>query len=155
MNMDSQSQPTGYSEVDPGRSLGDTPESTPLFVWVSLVQGVFYLVTGLWPLFSIETFQKVTGPKVDLWLVKTVGVLIAVIGGVVGRAGLRREVPSDIMLLATGSAAGLTAIDVIYVARRRILPVYLLDAVAEVALIGLWLFIWKRMGSRLSNESGF
>jgi hypothetical protein len=35
-------------------------------------------MTGLWPLVSIGTFQQVTGPKTDLWLVKTVGVLIAV-----------------------------------------------------------------------------
>jgi hypothetical protein len=34
---------------------------------------------------------------------------------------------------------GLTAIDIFYVARRRIAPVYLLDAVAELAIIGGWL----------------
>jgi hypothetical protein len=39
--------------------------------------------------------------------------------------------------LALASAGGLTAIDVTYVAKRRIAPVYLLDAVAELALIAL------------------
>jgi hypothetical protein len=32
------------------------------------------------------------------------------------------------------SAAGLTAVDFIYVAKRRIAPVYLLDAAAELAI---------------------
>jgi len=41
---------------------------------------VYFLLTGIWPLLSMRTFEAVTGPKVDRWLVKTVGVLVAVIG---------------------------------------------------------------------------
>jgi hypothetical protein len=44
---------------------------------VLLAQGIFYLLTGIWPLVSTNTFQKVTGPKQDLWLVRTAGVWIA------------------------------------------------------------------------------
>lgn len=50
-------------------------------------QGLYFLVTGIWPLVHIKSFQWVTGPKVDLWLVKTVGVLIAVMGAVLTLAG--------------------------------------------------------------------
>jgi len=35
------------------------------FTYLCLIQGVYYLLTGLWPLVSIETFQMVTGPKTD------------------------------------------------------------------------------------------
>lgn len=105
---------------------------------VALLQGLFYLVTGVWPLLHIQSFLKVTGPKTDVWLVKTLGVLISVIGAVLGKAGVQRAVNSEMTLLGVGSAAGLTAIDVIYVARRRISPVYLLDAVVELALILGW-----------------
>lgn len=105
---------------------------------VAMLQGLFYLVTGLWPLLHIQSFLKVTGPKTDLWLVKTLGVLISVIGAALGIAGVQRSVNREIALLGVGSAAGLTAIDVIYVARRRIPPVYLLDAAVEVALILGW-----------------
>ena len=42
-------------------------------------------------------------------------------------------------ILGMANDAGLTAIDIVYVARRRIAPVYLLDAVAELAIIGGWL----------------
>ena len=31
--------------------------------FVALVQGVYFLMTGLWPLVSIDTFQRVTAPK--------------------------------------------------------------------------------------------
>ncbi len=110
---------------------------------LAMGQGIFYLITGIWPLLSMGTFQAVTGPKADRWLVKTVGVLISVIGGVLLLSGVRKDESSEIALLATASAAGLTAIDAVYVARKRISPIYLLDAVAEVALIGGW-FLAKR-----------
>ena len=44
------------------------------------IQGLYYLITGIWPLVHMESFLAVTGPKTDLWLVQTVGALIAVIG---------------------------------------------------------------------------
>lgn len=109
---------------------------------VALVQGVYYLVTGIWPLLSMRSFEWITGPKYDRWLVKTVGVLIAVIGGVIMLAGQRKRVTPEIVLLASGSAGGLAAIDVVYVRRGRIRWVYLLDAVAEAGLIGLWGLAW-------------
>jgi hypothetical protein len=99
---------------------------------------VYFTVTGLWAIVDIRSFQKVTGPKVDIWLVKTVGVLIVAVGAVLGLAGKRAEPVPEVPLLAIGSAAGLTVIDIIYVAKKRIRPVYLLDAVAEMGLIALW-----------------
>jgi hypothetical protein len=60
---------------------------------VALVQGLYFLMTGLWPLVSIGTFQQVTGPKINLWLVNTVGVLVAVIGAALILAGVRGKRP--------------------------------------------------------------
>jgi hypothetical protein len=115
-----------------------------LYSLLSWGQAVYYVLTGLWAIVSIRTFQMVTGPKVDIWLVKTVGVLIIAIGSVLGLAGKRGEPVPEVPVLAVSSAAGLTAIDIIYVARRRIRPVYLLDAVAEIGLIALWC-VWSRL----------
>ncbi len=111
---------------------------TTIAAYIALGQGIYYLFTGIWPLLDIRTFQRVTGPKADLWLVKTVGVLISVIGGVLMLSGLRRRTTAEMRVLGLGSAAGLMAIDAVYVSRRRISPIYLLDAVAELALIALW-----------------
>ena len=46
------------------------------------------------------------------------------------------------MLLAAGSAAALGAVDVIYVAKRVIPPIYLADAVPEAILVALWGVAW-------------
>ncbi len=118
--------------------------STLLLRFVGLAQALYYIGTGIWSLVSIDTFQKVTGPKTDLWLVKTVGVLVIVIGGALGLASTRRSTGPEIPVLAVGSAVGLTAIDVIYVAKRRIAPIYLLDALGEIVLILGWVLAWRR-----------
>src|SRR5947209_8975750 len=111
-------------------------------------QGLYYLTTGLWPLISIRTFQMVTGPKTDHlptgreadhWLVMTVGLLVTAIAVTMLTAAWRRSFSPEIVVLAIGSAIGLTAIDIIYVARHVIEPIYLVDAAIEVPLIFAWL----------------
>lgn len=112
--------------------------SPEVFRSVALAQGAYYLFTALWSLVSVGTFQKVTGPKTDVWLVKTVGVLVGVIGAVLGVAGVRRRRSSEMELLGAGSAGALAIVNVYYVAKGRISRVYLLDALAELVLAGCW-----------------
>jgi hypothetical protein len=102
-------------------------------------------MTGIWPLVSIDTFQRVTGPKVDLWLVKTVGVLVAVIGAALILAGMRAEVTPSVLLVAVGSAAALAGVDVIYVSKGVISRIYLLDTLVEVVLMVWWLIELARL----------
>jgi len=106
---------------------------------LAIAHGAFDVVTGVWPLISLRTFEKVTGPKPEGWLVKTAGTLIAGIGAVLALAGARKRVTPEMVTLAVATAAGLTAIDLYYAGvRRRISPVYLLDAVVELGIIGAW-----------------
>src|SRR5690348_8611405 len=105
---------------------------------LAIVQGAYYAATGLWSILHLRSFEAVTGPKVDDWLVKTVGVLVTAIGGALARAGTARRTSPDVALLAAGSAAGLMAIDTWYALRGRISRVYLLDAVAEATLVAAW-----------------
>jgi hypothetical protein len=104
----------------------------------ALTQGLFYLLTGLWPLVSMRTFLWVTGPKTDLWLVKTFSIPVMVIGGVLLLAWGRQTVSLEIGLLAVGVAGGLALADIVYVWKRVIGPVYLFDAAVEAALVLWW-----------------
>ena len=106
--------------------------------FLAIFQGIYFLLTGVWALVSIDTFQKVTGPKIDLWLVKTVGVIVTVIGAVLISAGLRGNVTFEIFLLAVGNAIALAGIDVYYSLKGVISKIYLADAVIELILIILW-----------------
>ncbi|MCC6861118.1 MAG: hypothetical protein IT158_21295 [Bryobacterales bacterium] len=121
---------------------------------LTLFQGVYYATAGLWPLLHMPSFLWMTGPKQDLWLVNTVGVLVAVIGSVLLLAGLRNAIRLEVRVLAAASAAGLGAIDFYYGLTGRIWPVYLLDGVAEAILLGLWIVLsfWRfGSGARLPH----
>ena len=107
---------------------------------VALVQGLFYLATGIWPLLSMETFLKVTGLKTDLWLVMTVGAILAVIGAVLILAVSIGEINASLVVLAMGSAFVLAFVEIIYVAQQVIPLVYLGDAFLELLIIAWWAF---------------
>ena len=105
-----------------------------------LVQGTFYVLTGAWPLLAMWSFELVTGPKTDDWLVRMVGLLAASIGVTLLAAAWRRRVTSEVRLLAVVSALSFAAIDLVYALTGRISAVYLLDAGVELtfaAAVGL------------------
>jgi hypothetical protein len=105
---------------------------------VAAVQGLFYLATGVWPLLHIDSFMAVTGRKTDVWLVYTVGVLVAVVGAVLLLAARSGRTTPEVVLLAVGCALALAGIDVVFVSRGVIDPIYLADAAAEVVLVTWW-----------------
>jgi hypothetical protein len=95
-------------------------------------QGIYYVLTGLWPLVSMETFEKVTGEKTDDWLVYMVGLLAFVIGTVL-LAGVRRATPSlETVMLAVFSTFAFASIDTVFALNGTISRIYLADAVVEV-----------------------
>jgi hypothetical protein len=103
---------------------------------ILLTQGSYYLATGIAPFLSRRLFERVTGPKTEWWLVQTVGGLVTSMGAAMVAGALRDEPPAEVVGMAAGAAGTLAAIDVVYVARRRIAPTYLLDAAAQLALLG-------------------
>ena len=105
---------------------------------LAFAQGVYFIGTGVWPLAHMPSFEAVTGPKADKWLVRTVGVLVTLIGGVMVSAAVRGKVTGEIAALGAGSAAGLGFIDTIYASQGRIAESYLTDAAAEAIIVGGW-----------------
>jgi hypothetical protein len=104
------------------------------------MQGAYFVVTGLWPVLHLSSFEKITGGKVDGWLVKTFGGLIAATGMallVADADGLSSK--RAVRVLGIGSAIALGTSDFIYVKAGRISPVYLLDLVAEAVILAAWL----------------
>jgi hypothetical protein len=123
-----------------GQDTGGGPARTipPLLRMTAVAQGVYYVLTGVWGVVELDSFQAVTGPKVELWLVRTVGVLVTAIGAALLVAVRRGEIAAEEAVLGVGSALGLAAIDVSYVLAGRIPPIYLADAALELVLVVLW-----------------
>jgi hypothetical protein len=105
---------------------------------VALAQGVYFLLSGAWAVVDIASFQRVTGPKTDLWLVRTVALLLASIGAGLIVGGARSELGGGLIVLAVTSAASLIAIELVYVSRRVIAPIYLADAAIEAGFLAAW-----------------
>lgn len=103
------------------------------------LQSVYFVVGGTWPIVHLRSFEAVSGPKVDGWLVKTVGGLLSVVGISLWRSSRQHRITPEIAAVGAGTASVLTAIDFVYVKRRRISPVYLLDGVANLILVLGWL----------------
>jgi hypothetical protein len=106
---------------------------------IALVQGAYYLTTGLWPLIHMRSFVAVTGPKRELWLVRTVGLLATAIAiPLLRAAAARRPVGDDVAALSASTAAAFVAADVPPVVTGRISPIYLADAAVEAVFLAWW-----------------
>lgn len=106
---------------------------------IGIAQGVYYLVTALWPLVSLRTFIIVTGPKTDVWLVKTVGALLVVIGIALIVGSNNEQTNANTICLGVLSALVLALIDIYYTLRKVIHKIYLGEAVVELAFVFLWI----------------
>ena len=111
---------------------------------MSLIQGLYFTLTGLWPLIHMETFLAVTGPKTDLWLVRTVSLLITAIGLALLTAAKQNQATLPVAVLGTCSAAFLGWVDAYYALTGVIWPVYLLDAFPEAAIVIGWILAHTR-----------
>ena len=105
---------------------------------VAFSQGVYFLATGIWPLVHMESFEAMTGPKADKWLVRTVGVLVGVAGGVLLRAAARNRVTPEISALGVASSASLGAVDTLYAIRGDSSRIYLADSAVHGAFVAGW-----------------
>jgi hypothetical protein len=117
-----------------------------------ILQGLYFLVTGIWPLLHIRSFMAITGPKVDIWLVRTFGALVAVCGAAILSGVAGKRVTDEMRSLGAGSATVLAMSDLYYVAKGRIAPTYLLDALTEVIFAVWGVRSWRRAGKQASRR---
>ena len=94
------------------------------------VQGAYYVGSGLWPVLHMRSFEALTGPKTDRWLVRSYGVLTAAIGVVLLASG-RAAGP-----VSVAAAVGVAAPETWYTLVQRRLPwPYVADAFVQGAFI--------------------
>jgi hypothetical protein len=113
--------------------------------FLATAQGLYYMVTGVWPVLHIDSFLAVTGAKTDLWLVKTVGLLIAVIGAAIFRGETTAHALSRDRSSWPPGSAGCWAPSTWCIALWGVISkIYLLDAVPEAVLVAGWSIVWRR-----------
>jgi hypothetical protein len=109
-----------------------------IILWV---QTLYYFITAAWALVVIKSFMEITGPKADVWLVKTVSVLLLAISFCFLANLFIKSNPWPAIILAGGCCIFLAFIDFYYAGKQTISAVYFLDGIAEVLLLLVWLFV--------------
>lgn len=104
----------------------------------ALVQGIYLLIVGLWPVLDSVSFMAITGPKVDVWVLKVTGALMAIIGFVLLHARQKTVINSSLAMLGMLTAAVIAIFEIYYVSRGIIRSIYLLDAIIEIVFFLMW-----------------
>ena len=111
------------------------------YKWLILLQAGYTGLTALWALVDIESFMQVTGPKTDVWLVKTVGLLLAGVSVCLVVYFFMKADQSVIGTLAAVCSICLAGIDFYYAGKKVISPVYLIDGIIQVIFFIAWIII--------------
>jgi hypothetical protein len=106
--------------------------------FVTFFQGIYYLVTGLWPILHINSFMMVTGYKTEQWLVKMVGALTVSISLLLITIALRRKMAIEDIILILSACISYAAIDIAYSLTGTISIIYLADAFIEILILIFW-----------------
>lgn len=114
----------------------------PLTRTTRMVQGAYYVATGLWPVLHLRSFEAVTGRKKHGWLIRALGGAIAAVGA----ALLSNEfaAPHRAPRLGLGAAVALGVAGMFLVATRRGSPAYIADAAVEAGFAAAWLAAERR-----------
>ena len=118
--------------------------------YILLFQGVYYLLTAIWPAINLESFMAFAGPKPDRFIFWTVDLLILTIGAAVLFGIWKGELGTAAFL---GGTAALAFIIVEVAFYGRISPWFLLDfAIEAILLLGIigtsLASFWAGRGSR-------
>jgi hypothetical protein len=124
-----------------------------LFKLLLLAQGTYILTTAIWPLIHIESFMFVTGPKQDIWLVKTVGALLIPIGICLLSFVFNPRNWISAMLLGLLTSLSFMIIDFYYSLTDVISDIYIVDGLLELVFLTGWLVFLGRHTKRNTDAS--
>lgn len=106
------------------------------------IQSCYLLLTALWPFIDINSFMLITGPKQDVWLVKTVAVLLIPVALCLSTYLLTGGSYIYPMVLGSLIPLAFMTIDFHYAGLNVISDVYLIDGVIQVIFFGAWMLVW-------------
>jgi hypothetical protein len=103
-----------------------------------LAHGAYLLVGGLWPLLHMTSFEEVTGPKEEDWLVRSVAGMLVVTGVVLLAQVRKQRVEVSAVAVAMGASLTLGAVGIITAAEGVIDPIYIGDGTVHIVFVALW-----------------
>jgi hypothetical protein len=121
---------------------------------VLLLPGLYFIFTGMWALLDVQSFQVVTGQKIDIWLVKTFSGLICAVGlsFVINafRMGEKSALYTALLCLPA-----LIIADIYYALTNIISKIYLADAAIEMIFLIFLILRFLRISDHRKLLSSF
>jgi len=108
---------------------------------VAAAHAGYYVVTGSWAIVHRKSFELVTGPKHDYWLVRLVGGLALAVGASLGAAAVTGRKSQDDRTLALATALAFVVADVH--AARSMSRAYLGDVILHAVFVPAWIRPWS------------
>ena len=121
---------------------GQQPKLFHILLWV---QATYVLITAVWPIVDIDSFMAVTGPKRDVWLVKTVGALLIPIALCLYTYLFLKTDPKPAIVLGGFTALAFVCIDFYYALNDVIPDIYLADGIIELVFLMAWIYVSLRI----------
>lgn len=115
-------------------------------------QGSYTLLTAVWPIVHIKSFMDVSGYKTDIWLVKTVGILLAAIA-VCLLLSISSKENFPVAVLGLFTAAGMAYVDFFYALNDTIPDIYMADGAVEILFVLVWIYLLVK-GSKKPAAAG-
>jgi len=103
------------------------------------VQGLYYLITGVWPVLGIEPFTAAAGPGQGIGLAPLSAALTCVIGLSLVVAATGAQVALPTWVLSLGSTVVLASLNLLFTVTGDLPARYLLEAALEFLLLALLL----------------
>ena len=118
------------------------PDNEKVFRSLLWVQASYTMITAIWPLVDIDSFMAVTGPKHDVWLVKTVGALLIPVAACLYSFLFIRTDRKPAIILGSLTALAFICIDFYYAAITDVIAdIYLADGVVELIFLAVWIYL--------------
>ena len=108
---------------------------------LAAAHAAYYVATGAWSVVGRRSFERVTGPKRDYWLVRLVGALAVATGASLGCAVVTNRRRPEVVALALGAGAAFVAADAY--AARSVSKTYLGDAALHALFLPAWVRRWS------------
>lgn len=108
------------------------------------IQSSYIFITAAWPIIDIKSFIAVTGPKNDLWLVKTVAALLISVSVTLGSFLFIKTDLRPAIILGASTSAAFIIVDFYYAISNVISDIYMADGLLETVFLLGWIIIIRK-----------
>jgi len=114
-----------------------------------MAQGLYYILTGLWPLAHFSSFSRAVALPVNPFQAQAFGAVLVVVGAHFVEVGRREPPGSSATLLGIAVAGAIAVVDMVWLPRLGSVSALWIDLIAEVAIaVALVLFYPRLQGER-------